>query len=177
MNTLNRAGNSYDAQFKQLDQIAEQINALGLAAVLGQKLSAETAEAKRIDRSQGDSTMMVIAQQMQDLIDNCLRFHAEYLQQPVAGSSFINRDFMGSRLEPQEIQALLQLYTAGTITQDTLLNELSNGDVLSEEFDIEEEIEATQNGGLIEMQQPEPEPRRRGHNARSKPEAEDELAG
>ena len=67
-------GRSYDAQFKQLDRIAEQINSLGLAAELGQKLGAETAEAKRIDRSQGDSTMMVIAQQMQDLIDNCLQF-------------------------------------------------------------------------------------------------------
>ena len=115
------AGNSYDAQFKRLDQIAQPDQRTGLAAVLGQKLSAETAEAKRIDRSQGDSTMMVIAQQMQDLIDNCLQFHAQYMQQPQAGSSFINRDFMAARLEPQEIQALLQLYTAGTITQDTLL--------------------------------------------------------
>ena len=70
-------GRSYEAQFKRLDQIAQQINELGLAAVLGQKLSAETAEAKKIDRSQGDSTMMVIAQQMQDLIDNCLVFRVE----------------------------------------------------------------------------------------------------
>jgi hypothetical protein len=170
------SGNSFDAQFKQLEQIENKINGLGLAAVLGAKLVGESAEAKRIDRSQGDSTMMVIAQQMQDLIDNCLRFHAEYLQQPVAGSSQVNRDFMGQRLEPQEIQALLQLYTAGTITQDTLLNELANGDVLSEDFDIEEEVEATQNGGLIEMEQPQPEPREES----TMPEAEadvDELAG
>lgn len=170
------SGNSFDAQFKQLEQIESKINGLGLAAVLGAKLVGESAEAKRIDRSQGDSTMMVIAQQMQDLIDNCLRFHAQYLQQPVAGSSQVNRDFMGQRLEPQEIQALLQLYTAGTITQDTLLNELANGDVLSEDFDIEEEVEATQNGGLIEMEQPQPEPREES----TMPEAEadvDELAG
>ena len=170
------SGNSFDAQFKQLEQIENKINGLGLAAVLGAKLVGESAEAKRIDRSQGDSTMMVIAQQMQDLIDNCLRFHAQYLQQPVAGSSQVNRDFMGQRLEPQEIQALLQLYTAGTITQDTLLTELANGDVLSEDFDIEEEVEATQNGGLIEMEQPQPEPREES----TMPEAEadvDELAG
>ena len=152
------SGNSYDAQFQRLDQIANQINELGLAAVLGQKLSAETAEAKRIDRSQGDSTMMVIAQQMQDLIDNCLSFHAQYMQQAQAGSSFINRDFLATRLEPQEIQSLLQLYTAGTITQETLLNQLSAGEVLGDEFNVEEEIEATQTGGLIEMQQPEPMP-------------------
>ena len=123
--------------------------------------------------------MMVVAQQMQDMIDNCLRFHAEYMQQPVAGSSQVNRDFLGQRLEPQEIQSLLQLYTAGTITQDTLLTELANGDVLSEDFDIEEEIEATQTGGLIEMQQsePEPDPETEATMPEAEPEAEDELAG
>jgi len=173
------SGNSFDAQFKQLEQIENKINGLGLAAVLGAKLVGETAEAKRIDRSQGDSTMMVVAQQMQDMIDNCLRFHAEYMQQPVAGSSQVNRDFLGQRLEPQEIQSLLQLYTAGTITQATLLNELANGDVLSEDFDIEEEIEATQTGGLIEMQQPEPTPpaAEEATMPEAEPEAEDELAG
>ena len=150
------SGNSYDAQFKQLDRIAEQINALGLASILGSKLSAETAEAKRIDRSQGDSTMMVLAQQMQDLIDNCLRFQAEYMQEANAGSSLVNRDFMGIRLEPQEIQALLQLYTAGTITQETLLLQLEAGEVLGDDFDVENELEATQVGGLIEMDQPQP---------------------
>ena len=173
-------GNSYNAQFQRLDQIAGQINELGLAAVLGQKLSAETAEAKKIDRSQGDSTMMVIAQQMQDLIDNCLSFHAQYMQQSQAGSSFINRDFLGQRLEPQEIQSLLQLYTAGTITQETLLTQLSAGEVLGDEFDVEEEIEATQTGGLIEMQQPEPEPapEEEATMPEAEPEAEeDELAG
>ncbi len=151
-------GKSYDAQFKRLEQIASQINELGLSAVLGQKLSAETAEAKRIDRSQGDSTMMVIAQNMQDAIDNCLQFHAQFLGESQAGSSYINRDFLGSRLEPQEIQALLQLYTAGTITQETLLTQLAEGEILGDDFDIEEELEATQNGGLIEMQQPSPQP-------------------
>ena len=173
-------GNSYNAQFQRLDQIAGQINELGLAAVLGQKLSAETAEAKKIDRSQGDRTMMVIAQQMQDLIDNCLSFHAQYMQQSQVGSSFVNRDFLGQRLEPQEIQSLLQLYTAGTITQETLLNQLSAGEVLGDEFDVEEEIEATQTGGLIEMQQPEPEPapEEEATMPKAEPEAEeDELAG
>ena len=166
------SGNSYDAQFKRLDQIASQINELGLAAVLGQKLSAETAEAKRIDRSQGDSTMMVIAQQMQDLIDNCLGFHAQYMQQSQVGSSFVNRDFLGDRLEPQEIQALLQLYTAGTITQETLLKQLSIGEVLGDDFDVEQELDATQSGGLIEMRQPEPKPEP-GVEA-TMPEAEEE---
>ena len=123
--------------------------------MLGQKLTAETAEAKRINRSQGDSTMMVIAQQVQDLIDNCLQFHADFVGQPQAGSSYVNRDFVGARLEPAEILALLQLYTAGSITQKTLLDQLAEGEVLGDDFDVEEELEATQAGGLIEMGGPE----------------------
>jgi hypothetical protein len=142
-------GRSFEYQFKRLEQLAAQINELGLSAVLGQKLSAETAEAKRIDRSQGDSTMMVIAQNMQDMIDNCLQFHAEYLGGGVApGSCYVNRDFLGSRLEPQDIQSLLALYTSGTITQETLLQQLSDGEVLGDDFDVDEELEATAAGGL-----------------------------
>jgi hypothetical protein len=151
------SSDAFASQFQRLDQIEKQINELGLSAVLGQKLSAETAEAKRLDRSQGDSTMMVIAQNMQDMIDNCLQYHAEYLGDRQPGSSYVNRDFLGTRLEPQEIQALLQLYTAGTITQETLLMQLSEGEVLGDDFDVEEELDATQNGGLMEAA-PTPEP-------------------
>ena len=138
------AGRSFDYQFKRLEQLEKQINDLGLAAVLGQKLSAETAEAKRIDRSQGDSTMMVIAQNMQDMIDNCLQFHAQFLGTPeAAGSSYVNRDFIGGMLEAQQIQSLLQLYTAGTITQETLLQRLADGEVLGDDFNVEDELDAT----------------------------------
>ena len=99
--------------------------------------------------------MMVVAQQMQDLIDNCLKFHSEYLNEPNAGSSFVNRDFVTARLEPQEIQAYLQLFTAGTISQETLLNQLSAGEILGDDFDVEDEIETTQNGGLTEREAPD----------------------
>ena len=99
--------------------------------------------------------MQVVAQQMQDMIDNSLVFHAQYLGNNAAGSSFVNRDFLAARLEPQEIGSLLQLYTAGTITQETLLKQLHEGEVLGDEFDVEEELEATQQASLIEMEQPQ----------------------
>jgi hypothetical protein len=143
------AGKSFESQFRRLEQLAMQINELGLSAVLGQKLSAETAEAKRIDRSQGDSTMMVIAQNMQDMIDNCLQWHATYLgNATAAGSSYVNRDFLGARLEPADINSLRDLYVAGVISQETLLRELAEGDVLGDNFDVDEELEATSNAGL-----------------------------
>jgi hypothetical protein len=142
-------GRSFDFQFKRLEQIQAQINELGLSAVLGQKLSAETAASKMIDRSQGDSTMMVIAQNVQDMIDNSLKFHAQFMgQQEAAGSCTVNRDFIGARLQPADVNALLQLYTAGTITKETLLMQLSDGEVLGDDFDVQQEVDATANGGL-----------------------------
>jgi hypothetical protein len=168
-------GTSFQFQFQRLEQLALQINELGLSAVLGQKLTAETAEAKRINRSQGDSTMMVIAQNMQDMIDNCLQFHAQYLgQNEAAGSCHVNRDFMGTRLDPQEITSLLQLYTAGTITQETLLQQLSDGEVLGDDFDVEEELDATANAGMDVQpaRQPDQLANRPGSNDRTE-EAEE----
>ena len=169
-------GTSYNAQSARLEEIARQINELGLAAVLGQKLSAETAEAKRIDRSQGDSTMQVVAQQMQDMIDNCLLFHANYLGSNEAGSCFINRDFLSSRLDPQEINALLQIRAQNEITQETLLKLLHEGEVLGDDFDIEEEIESTEKAGLIEMDQPEIKARKTMPEESAEPEDEGKIA-
>ena len=148
-------GNSFNAQRERIDKLEYQINELGLAAILGQKMSAETATSKRIDRSQGDSTMMVLSQQIQDLIDNCLKFHAAFEKQSVAGTSFVNRDFVDTSLEPQQIDALLKIYAQGIIDQEELLKKLIEGEVLSEDINIEDMLNKTMQGGLIEMDQQE----------------------
>ena len=49
----------------------------------------------------------------------------------------------------------MQLFTAGTISQETLLNQLSAGEILGDDFDVEDEIETTQNGGLTEREAPD----------------------
>ena len=146
-------GNSFTAQRDRIDKLEYQINELGLAAILGQKMSAETAQSQRIQRSQGDSTMMVLSQQIQDLIDNCLKFHAAFLNQSVAGTSFVNRDFVDTSLEPQQVDNLLKIFAQGVIDQEELLKKLVEGEVLSEDFDVEEMINKTQMGGLIETDQ------------------------
>ena len=48
-------------------------------------------------------------------------------------------------------------FTPLVITQKTLLDQLTEGEVLGDEFDVEEEIEATQTGGMVEMAQPKQE--------------------
>ena len=146
-------GNSFTAQRDRIDKLEYQINELGLAAILGQKMSAETAQSQRIQRSQGDSTMMVLSQQIQDLLDNCLKFHAAFLNQSVAGTSFVNRDFVDTSLEPSQVDALLKIYAQGVIDQEELLKKLVEGEVLSEDFEVEEMLNKTRMGGLMETDQ------------------------
>lgn len=136
-------GTSYQARFQQLERIEKQIAELGLAAVLGQNMTNQAAEAKAIDRSQGDAALQAVAIGLQNLVDSCLQFHAAYLNLPTPGSSAINRDFVSMRLDPSEVQQLIQLRTAGEITQETLLTRLSEGEWMGSDFDVAAELEAT----------------------------------
>lgn len=136
-------GTSYGFQFQQLQRIEEQINQLGLAAILGQNMTNQAAEAKSIDRSQGDAALMQVALGLQDLIDNCLRFHAGYLGLPESGSSMVNNDFVAKTLDPAHVAQLIQLRLNGEITQETLLIQLADGEWLYDDFDVDAELEAT----------------------------------
>ncbi len=155
MEFVEPAGNSYGFQFQQLERIEKQINQLGLAAVLGQNLTNQAAEAKAIDRSQGDAALMTVALGLQDLIDNCLRFHASFLNLPSSGSSMVNNDFVARTLEPGHVAELIKLRMNGDITQETLLIQLADGEWLYDDFNVDAELEATaaQQLGRLDAQQ------------------------
>ena len=137
-------GTSYAARFQQLERIEKQIAELGLAAVLGQNMTNAAAASKAIDRSQGDAALQAVALGLQNLIDTCLGYHADYLNLPSGGSSAVNNDFVSHMLEPAHVAELIKLRTLGEITQETLLRELAGGEWLGDDFNVDQEIEATQ---------------------------------
>lgn len=145
-------GASFSAQESRLAKIEHEINSLSLAAIAGQKMAAETATAKRIDRSQGDAGLNTLAQGLEDCLDNCLAFHSAYLGEK-SGTVKVNRDFIDVGLDPAEINAYMQLWVSQAITHKTLLEILQDGDVFAgvTEFDVETEIEMTQQS-LVEKQ-------------------------
>jgi hypothetical protein len=145
-------GTSYEARFKQLDRIRDQIAELGLAAVLGQNMTNQAAEAKAIDRSQGDAALQAVAIGLQDLVDTCLSFHAQYLGLPDGGSSAVNTDFVSQRLDSGDVAQLIQLRINGEISQETLLTRLSEGEWLGSDFDVEAEIELTMQQKAMDLQ-------------------------
>ena len=138
-------GTSYQYQFQHLAELERQINQLGLSAVLGQKAAAESGLSKSIERSQGDAALMTVALQLQDMIDNCLRHHAAFLNLPQAGSCSINRDFVSTKLDPAQVAQIIAGYNSAQplYTQETALRMLADGEVMPEDFDVMAEIEAT----------------------------------
>ena len=138
---LEPTGSTYEYRIKRLENIETQINSLALAAILGQKLSAETAESKKIDRSQGDTGLHRIAQELEDCLDNCLMFHSQYLGEGEEGSCHVNRDFMDVGLEPAQIDAITKVRAGGYITNLTFLKILQNGNVFEGIEDFKAETE------------------------------------
>ena len=136
-------GTSYEARFNQIDRIKTQIAELGMAAVLGQNMTNQAAEAKAIDRSQGDAALQSVAIGLQDLLNTCLQYHAAFLQLPDGGSATVNRDFVSARLDPAEVTQLIQLRINNDISQESLLNRLAEGEWMGGDFDVQMELEKT----------------------------------
>jgi hypothetical protein len=57
--------------------------------------------------------------------------------------------------------------------------QLESGEVLGDDFDVEQEVEATQAGGLMEVSRPEPtpQPSEKVTMPEAEPEGDDELDG
>lgn len=96
-----------------LDDLKNDMGSLGLAMLAPQKRSAETAEAKRLDKATSDSALAVAARGLQDGLERALGFHARYMKLPSGGSIEINRDFEGLLMEAPVMQAFGTLVQAG----------------------------------------------------------------
>lgn len=131
---------SFAAQERRIKEIEQQMATLAISAMTSQKNVGESAEAKRLDRVQSDSMLSVLSQSLQDALDLCLQFHADYLQE-TAGTCQVNKDFQVTELTAQEITAFSQLQQLDQISLQTFLELLQRGEILPEEFDVQEELD------------------------------------
>lgn len=130
---------SFAALERRIDKLELQMAMLGLATLTAQKNVGESADAKRLDRTQGDSIMAVVSQGLQDAIDLCLEYHAAYRREQ-AGTCQVNRDYETGQLSPQAIASFSNLHSKKQISLETLLQLLKRGEVFEDEFSIEAEL-------------------------------------
>lgn len=132
-------GQALGSSKAMLDDLKADMATMGLAMLAPSKRVAETADAKRIDKAATDSSIAVMARGLQDAIERCLQFHANYLRLPEGGSVTVNRDYDQLALSAQQVQALSALVANGQLSLETLWQTLAQGNVLPDDFDPDSE--------------------------------------
>jgi len=145
---------SFDAQMQELQSLEGQMSTLGVTKLFGQKFVAESAEAKRIDQAQSNSVLSIISQELESALNQAFAFAAQYvgIEPP---EITIDRDFDYYRLIGQDVSVLAQLNQMGKISDAMLLEVLRRGEVLPDNINIEDEIEAAGKTALEITEEPE----------------------
>jgi hypothetical protein len=143
---------SFDAQMQELQSLEGQMSTLGVTKLFGQKFVAESAEAKRIDQAQSNSVLSIISQELESALNQAFSFAAQYvgIEPP---EITIDRDFDYYRLIGQDVSVLAQLNQMGKISDSMLLEILRRGEVLPDNINIEDEVEAA-GRSAIEITEP-----------------------
>ncbi len=135
------ASSAFQSQQNYITQLEEQMSNLGISTLFSQKMAAETAASKELSRSDSDSLLSVVSQDLQQCIQDAFDMAAAYVGIE-APRVTIDRDFNLQTLDGAQIQNYMQLWMNGAITQATLLSCLKTGEILPA-IDVEEEVELT----------------------------------
>ena len=125
--------------------------ALGARMIEPPRSGVEAAETARIHQAGSNATLADIASAVEKGLQAALAEAAEWEAegQGEQVNVEVNKDFVDSKLQPQELTALVESYLKGGISQETLMYNLKVGEILPEDRTIEEEME------LLAQEQPE----------------------
>ncbi len=142
------AGSALKHSRDELQDIEQRMAVLGLSMLARESRAAETAEARRIDKSETDSQLGAIAWGLQDAAEEALGFHAEWTDEADGGSLEVNRDFGELAMDPQMVKVLREMVGANELSLDTLWDILERGEILPDTFDPEVEHERLSGGDI-----------------------------
>ena len=100
-------GTSLDQVEKGVTEKAQQMAAMGMSFLVRDTRAAETAEAKKLDKTAENSTLATAADGIEDALDQAAEIHCAYLgiEKPQAFTVAINRDFDAQTMDPQTMVA------------------------------------------------------------------------
>lgn len=143
------ASQSFQAQQDYITKLEEQMSSLGISTLFAQKQSAETAESKKLSRTDSDSLIAIISKDAEKMLQQAFEMAAAYVGKE-APMVQLDRDFDLQLLDGNQVGQYLQLYTNNTITLETLLSALKKGEILPD-LDVEAEVEMVQQAQLDSM--------------------------
>lgn len=143
------SGAAFGSAVEALQELKGQMAVMGLSLLQPETRAAETAEAKRLDKSEKDSALSTIARALQDAVESALAFHAQLRGLPDGGSISINSDFSGATLNAQQVQTLSDIEAKGQLSLETMWAKLQEGEWLPDDFDPKVERQRLEDAGAL----------------------------
>ncbi len=133
------ASQSFAAQQSYLDKLEDQMTSLGVSTLFTQKYVGETAEAKKLSRTDSDSLVTMISKDVERCMQKAMDMAGIYAGRE-APRVILDRDFDLQVLEGHQVQQYLHLWLEGAISHETLLRAVKKGEILPN-LDITAEVE------------------------------------
>lgn len=124
---------------KAMSEDKEDMAVLGARIIEQTRSRVETAEAARIRQSGESGTLIGISNNISDGLTEAMKLVARWIGASEELYVKLSTDFVDSKMEPQEITALLSTLQSGSISLDTFLWNLQQGELLPPDRDIEDE--------------------------------------
>jgi hypothetical protein len=145
------ASSAFAATQEELRSLEEQMANLGIAILAQQKMVAETAKAKELDRADTNSLMAVVSMSLEQCLQEQIDLVAEFAGQEAPEVS-LDRNFSGQTLE-HTLADVTAMFTAGLIDRPLALELLQRGEVLKDGDDLEDVTDRMEQQDLEDMEQ------------------------
>ena len=131
------ANQAFDAYQTELEALATQMSNLGVSILAEQKNVAESGLSKQLDRADTNSLLATISFDLEQTLQKAVDLAAAYagVEAPVVG---LSRDFDSQTMTAQDVTAVNSLFTSGLVDHETALTLLRQGELLSDDVDIDE---------------------------------------
>ncbi len=161
MKFVEHSGAAIEAGRNDLKDIEERMLQSGAELLVRKPGGPVTATQIETEGEGNKSALQRITESFEDGIDQCLQFTADWINLPEGGHVTLHKDFGANNLSDASASLLLDLQAAGIISKKRVIIETQRRNILSENFDPEEELdEAGEDGpstGSVDDGDPEGE--------------------
>mgnify|MGYP005722306987 FL=1 len=130
---------SFQAQADFIKELEAQMSNLGISTIFSQLNQPETAESKKLSRTDSDSLLAILSKNLESSLQQAFDLAGKYVGID-APQVEIDRDFDLQTLDGPQVAQYLALWQNGAISHETLLDALKKGEVLPG-IDVELELE------------------------------------
>ncbi len=115
------------AVMDRIGQLETQMQSLAVVSMSRERSGVESAQAKMLDRAQGDSQLSVIVSSLEDSLNKAMEMAAAYRGQE-APKLVLSKDFSPLTIESAQVTVYSSLVTAGLLSHRTFLSLMQQGD-------------------------------------------------